>query len=307
MKVTDVRALVGNTPLVQVRIESVEGVRFWVKLEGQNPSGSIKDRACIYNLDDALQNGRLTPGAVILDASSGNMACALAYFGRVLGYPVTVVCSTKLTADKAAFIRYFGADLIRHGEFTIEANRLCREMARKEPNTYCFLDQLHNWANPRASFETMGPEILADLPQVASVVGSLGSGGSMVGTCRYIKERRPSVVTVAVEAAAGTRLPGTVALDDGDYVTPFIAKGAEEGLFDVRFKTSIGPARAYARLAAEQGIFAGWQTGGVLYAAVTVAKEHGLAGDVVVISGDAGWKNMDELSEPDGAQGRLGT
>lgn len=299
MKATDIRGLVGNTPLVQFRTDSAPQTRFWVKLEGQNPTGSIKDRACVYNLDDASATGRLNDGRVILDASSGNMACALAYFGRILGHPVTVVCGTKLTADKAAFIRYFGAELISHGDFTIQANRLCAEMATAEPDKYCFLDQLHNWANPRAAFETLGPEILADLPEVSAVVGSLGSGGSMVGTCRYLKGQRSSIQTIAVEAASGTKLPGTVSLDDGDYVTPFVAAAIEEDLFDVRFKTSIDPAKTYTRLAADQGIFTGWQTGGVLYAAVSVAEERGIVGDVVVISGDSGWKNMDKLTNPD--------
>jgi cysteine synthase len=298
MKVESVRALVGNTPLVSIRLDAAPDARFWVKLEGQNPTGSIKDRACVYNLDGAVSSGALTPGRVILDASSGNMACALAYFGRLLGHEVTVVCGTKLTEDKAAFIRYFGAELIRHGDITFQGNRLCYEMANDEPDRYCFLDQLHNWSNPQAAYETLGPEILADLPDLTAVVGSLGSGGSMLGTCRYIKQHHPSTLTVAVEAAVGTKLPGTSGLDEGDYVTPFIAAGFEENLFDVRFKTEIDPAKAYTRVAADQGIFAGWQTGGVLYAAATVAEERGLAGDVVVISGDAGWKNMEKLAQP---------
>lgn len=299
MKVTDVRSLVGNTPLVRFRSDADPQVRFWVKLEGTNPSGSIKDRACVYNLMDVLDRGLLRPGATILDASSGNMACALAYFGRVLGHRVTVVCGAKLTASKASFIEYYGAALIRHGEITLEGNQLCRQMVTEDPNEYCFLDQLHNWANPRASYETLGPEILAEAPSVAAVVGSLGSGGSMLGACTYLKEQRPSVLTVAVEAAKGTKLPGTAGLDDGDYVTPFIARAQEQQLYDVRFKTSIDPAKLYTRLAADQGIFAGWQTGGVIHAAVTVARERGLAGDVVVVSGDAGWKNLDKLTQAD--------
>ncbi len=296
MKVTDIRELVGKTPLVQFKTQVAPNARFWVKLEGCNPSGSVKDRACVYNLRDAAESGRLRPGMTILDASSGNMACALAYFGRIFGHPVAVVCSTKLTEDKAAFIRYFGATLVRHGDFTIEGNRLCREMAEQEPDRYCFLDQLHNWANPRASYETMGPEILADLPEVTAVVGSMGSGGTMTGTSRCIKERHPSTLTIAVEAAAGTKLPGTAGLDDGDYQTPFLTKAFEDRLFDVRFKTSLEPAKEFTRLAADQGIFAGWQTGGVLHAAVTIAQERGLTGDIVAISGDAGWKNMEKLS-----------
>ena len=295
MKVTDIRMLVGNTPVVQFRSDEVPGARFWVKLEGCNPSGSVKDRACLYNINDALKTGRLRPGMTILDASSGNMACALAYFGRVLGHPVTVVCSTKLTQDKAAFIRYFGAELISKGDFTVEGNGLCREMAAAEPGKYCFMDQLHNWANPLASYEMTGPEIMADFPDLTAVVGALGSGGTMTGTCRFIHEQRPQAVCVAVEAASGTKIPGTGSFCDGDYVTPFMEKAKEEGLFDTHFHVHLADAQRRTRQAADQGIFAGWQTGGVLHAALEVAKARGLTGDIVAISGDSGWKNLEKL------------
>jgi [CysO sulfur-carrier protein]-thiocarboxylate-dependent cysteine synthase len=291
----DVRELVGNTPHLRVRCAEQPGLELYVKLEGHNPTGSIKDRAGVQLIADRLEAGELRPGMTLLDASSGNMGCAIAYFGRLAGYAATVVSSSKLTADKRGFMRYFGAAVEQVGDFTIEGNRRCREMAAAEPGRYCFLDQLHASGNPRAHYLTTGPEILAAFPDLAMLVGSLGSGGSLLGTAQFLKERRPGLLVVAVEAASGTRLPGTGAFDDGDYVTPFIRQGYERGTFDERRKVEYGRAAARALELRDQGIFAGLQTGGVYEAAVTAAGDHGVRGEVVILSGDTGWKNMEKL------------
>ena len=138
---------------------------------------------------------------------------------------MSVVCSSKLTNDKAQFVRYWGAELLKVGDFTIEGNSYCREViVAKEPDSYAFLDQLRNWDNPLAHYETTGPEIAADFPNVAAVVGSLGSGGTMNnGVARYLKEQKSTHTRIiTVEAAHGTKIPGTGAFLDGDFVTPFI-------------------------------------------------------------------------------------
>jgi cysteine synthase len=222
------------------------------------------------------------------------MGCAMAYFGRLLGFPVRVVASSKLTDDKHGFMRYFGATVEKVGDFTIEGNRLCRDLAAAEPDRYCFLDQLHSWANPRAHYETTGPEILADFPAIAMLVGSLGSGGSLLGTAQFLKEKKPDVTVVAVEAARGTRLPGTGSFDEGDYVTPFIALGRER-FFDHAARVELPQAVARTLALRDRGLFVGLQTGGVYEAAVTTARERGITGDVVMLSGDSGWKNMEKL------------
>jgi cysteine synthase len=224
------------------------------------------------------------------------MACALAYFGAILGYPVIVVCSSKLTADKAQFIRYYGAKLVVAGDFTIEGNSHCIETIVPEaPEKYVFLDQLRNWDNPRAHYETTGPEILRDFPDVQAIVGSLGSGGTMNGVARYIKEHRPTTRIVAVEAAVGTKIPGTGAFSDGDFVTPFIEQLWNGGLVDSRRHVNLRDAENRTRELAAQGFFCGIQTGGVVHAAVRESIDNDFSGDVLVISGDAGWKNMDKL------------
>jgi cysteine synthase len=298
MTFNDFTELLGRTPCVLFRPIENPKARIWVKLEGFNPSGSVKDRAAVYNIKGAIERGLLVPGKTILDASSGNMACALAYFGAILRYPVTVVCSSKLTADKAQFIRYFGAKLISIGDFTIEGNAHCIEkIMPKAPEQYAFLDQLRNWDNPRAHYETTGHEILKDFPEVKAVVGSLGSGGTMNGIARYIKEHRPVTRIVTVEAAKGTKIPGTGAFSDGDFVTPFIEQLWTGGLVDVRRQINLGEAESRTRELAAQGFFCGVQTGGVVQAAVREAIESEVDGDIVAISGDAGWKNMDKLAK----------
>jgi cysteine synthase B len=157
------------------------------------------------------------------------------------------------------------------------------------------LDQLHNWENPRGYYETLGPEILHDFPDVKMVVGSLGSGGSLFGTGQFLKQKRPKVKIVAVQAASGTKLPGTGAFDDGDYITPFIKEGFDKGIFDHVIKIHEADAVRRSLQLKEQGFFCGLQTGGVMHAALKSAQEFGLEGDAVILSGDSGWKNMDKL------------
>jgi len=298
MRYDDVFALVGGTPCVRVPAPEVEQARIWLKLESMNPSGSVKDRAAVSILRAALDDGSLRPGKVLLDASSGNFACAVAYYGRQLGYDALLVSSSKLTEDKASFIRYYGAELHKTGDFTIEGNRWCRELVEREgpESRYCFLDQLHNWANPEAHYRSTGPEILADFPEVAMIVASLGSGGTLCGTGRFFKQRRPQTRIVAIEAASGTRLPGTGAFDDGDYVTPFIEKGFAAGWFDHRQQIRLEEATAWTLRMRDLGLYCGIQAGGVLHGTVQAVRDLGVEGDVVAVAGDAGWKNMDKLT-----------
>src|SRR5262249_28802107 len=148
------------------------------------------------------------------------------------------------------------------------------EMVREdEQRRFCFLDQLHNWANPQAYYESIGPEILADFPDLAMVIGSLGTGGSMCGTGRYIKEHKPNTKVVAVQAASGTKMPGTGSFDDGDYITPFIQKAFDDRIFDHVVKICEQDAVKRTFQLRDQGIFCGLQTGGVLHAALSAVEK----------------------------------
>jgi cysteine synthase len=287
---------VGGTPHLRVHAPEAPQARFFVKLEGFNPTGSVKDRGGLRMIQEAQGAGTLCPGMTMLDASSGNMACALAYFGRLLGHPVRVVVSSKLTEDKRSFLRFYGAEIVQVGDFTIEGNHWCRELVGREgTERWHFFDQLHNWANPRAHFDGTGPEILEDFPDVEMVVGSLGSGGTMYGTGAYLRGQRPGVRVVCVESAPGTRIPGTGSFDAGDYVTPFITRGREDGVFDHTVRITADDAARRTLQLRDQGVFCGLQTGGVFHAAIQAARELDVRGDVVLVSGDAGWKNIDKL------------
>lgn len=295
MMYSDVIKMVGNTPLLQFRTGEIKDSRIFVKLEGWNPTGSIKDRACLYNIKGAIKNGKLKKGMTILDASSGNMACAIAYYGTIMGYNTQLVCGSKLTEDKANFIKYLGGKLTMYGDFTIEANKYCREVIiPRNPKKYCFLDQLHNNNNPLASYESLGPEIYNDIPKIKMIVGSLGSGGSMYGTSKYLKEQNKDILSVTVESSSGYKIPGTGTFIDGDYITPFIKKGKKE-VFDDSISIELPNAQKRTNQLLKQGIFVGWQTGGVLDATIQAINRHNIKGDVVMISGDSGWKNIDKL------------
>jgi [CysO sulfur-carrier protein]-thiocarboxylate-dependent cysteine synthase len=296
MKYSDITSMVGQTPHVRVSSTETPGAQIYAKLEGYNPTGSVKDRACLNMMRTLEREGKLRAPLTLLDASSGNFACAVALFAKLFGFSATLVVNSKVTADKRNFLEYFGAEVIQVGDFTIEGNRYCRDvLLQREPGKYLFLDQLHNWSNPRAYYESIGPEILADFPNIAMVVGSLGSGGTMNGTGRFLKEKKPGIKIVAVEAAAGTKLPGTGAFDEGDYVTPFIQSARDEGVFDHVVKiTEHDAVRRTAQLR-EQGIFCGLQTGGVMHAAITAINKFKVEGEVVIVSGDTGWKNLEKL------------
>jgi [CysO sulfur-carrier protein]-thiocarboxylate-dependent cysteine synthase len=287
---------VGNTPLLRIPAPPGSHVRLLVKLEGCNPTGSVKDRACTAMLRAMLRDPDWNSSKILLDASSGNMGCSIAYFGKAFGLNVRIVSSRKLTAEKKFFIEYSGASVETIGEFTIEGNRYCREMVRSDPDRWHFLDQLHNPENPMAHVLGTGPEILSQVPEVTAVVGSIGSGGTLLGIGRFLKRVNDKISIFAVEAASGTRLPGTAALADGDYRTPFIEEGFAHKIFDLSVSVSEAEAVDRARLLSSTGLFGGLQTYAVIAAAWRLVESCSLEGDIVVISGDTGWKNVDALS-----------
>lgn len=285
----------GNTPTVRIQNDFNKKCEFFMKLEGENPTGSIKDRTALGIIKNEISEGRLYKGKTIIDASSGSYGCAISYFGRILGYPVKVVSGSKLTDDKKNFINYFGAELVLKGDFTIQGNQYCRELYENELDKYCFLDQLHNWKNPEIHFNTTGPEILNTIPDISAVVFSLGSGGTLNGVTKYIKSIKPDVKFIGVTAASGTKIPGTGAFVDGDYVTPFIQEMYDLKNIDYTAEIDINTALNGVKYLVNQGFYVGIQTGAVFEGMLKGVAELGVSGKVLMISGDAGWKNMDKL------------
>lgn len=283
-------AAVGNTPLVPIE---VRGVRVWLKLEGANPSGSVKDRSAVAMIKGKISSGELEPGRILLDASSGNMASALATYGRALELDVHVVCNSTITADKRRLIEYFGATLIPNdfGPYTYDGYLKCLDLLKQGDIPYCFLDQLHNPMNPYAHEAGTGPEILESLPSVRLIVGSLGSGGTMLGIARAIRSANKSVMVAAVSSAQGSRMAGVGAFADGDFRTPFMAEAVESELFAEEVLVTADSALKWQREVTARGLFCGAQTGAVLGAAMMLAERYELDDGIVVVSGDAGWKS----------------
>jgi cysteine synthase B len=201
----NVLSLIGNTPLLRIgglARDLPESVRVFAKLEGFNPGGSVKDRPAYNMLRVGLESGELRPGKTILDSTSGNTGIALAMCGAVLGYPVELVMPENVSAERKKIISAYGAKVIFSSplEGSDGAIRLCREVLKRDPEKYFKPDQYFNPANPEAHYKTTGPEIWEQTKgTVTHFVTGLGTGGTIMGTGRYLKERNPKVQVIGVE------------------------------------------------------------------------------------------------------------
>ncbi|MDE0578457.1 MAG: cysteine synthase family protein [bacterium] len=285
--------LIGNTPMVDVTVLSPNpSVAIHVKLEGVNPAGSVKDRVAREMILEAEADGTLEPGRTIIEPSSGNTGIALAMIARLRGYPIKIVMPENVSAERRQLLEVFGAEIIWSpgAEGSNGAVRMAQKLADDNPE-WAFLYQYGNEANPRAHYNTTGPEIYADCPEITHFVSGLGTSGTLMGVGAYLKERKPSVQVLAVEPPAGEMVDGLRSLDDG-FIPPVYEKWGGDQLLDgkriVRPRESIEWTR---RLAEEAGIFAGISTGAALAGAARVAERVD-EGAVVVVSADGGWKYL---------------
>ena len=302
----DALDLIGNTPAVDVsQLSPNPDVRLVAKLESANPTGSVKDRIAKAMVLDAEADGTLGPGKRILEPSSGNTGIALAMIARIRGYPITVVMPENTSPERRQMLEVFGADIVPSpgAEGSNGAVRLAREMALEHPD-WVFLYQYANEANPRVHYETTGPEILRDVPDITHFVAGLGTSGTLMGVGTYLKEMHPDIEVYAVEPPAGEMVDGLRNLDDG-FIPPVYEKwgGAEvlSGKRIVRPRESVENTRRLA----DAGIFAGLSSGAALAGAARVAERID-TGTVVFIVCDGGWKylssrawtgDLDEVSE----------
>ena len=288
MKAADILDAVGNTPLVGIqRLSPKQSVRIWAKLEGQNPTGSLKDRIALAMVEDAEATGALTPEKVILEPTSGNTGISLSLVARRKGYRLMVVMPDNASEERIRLLELYGAEIVFSpaDKGTNGAIEVARRMA--EDPRYFMPFQYGNQANPRAHYEGTGAEIIRDLPGVTHFVAGLGTGGTLTGAGRRLKEHDPKVKVIAAEPELGELVYGLRSLDEG-FVPPIL----DESILDRKFLVSSEDAlRATRQLASEEGIFAGISSGAVLHVATRIAAELS-EGDVVCLLADGGWKYL---------------
>jgi cysteine synthase B len=290
--------LIGNTPLVDVsNLSPNPRVRLLAKLENQNPFGSVKDRIAKSMIERAEKNGKLLPGQRIMEPSSGNTGIALAAIAQIKGYPITILMPDNVSIERRQMLAVFGAEIIvtPGAEGSNGAVKRAEAMALQNPD-WCFLHQYENESNPIAHYETTGPEIWRDCPEVTHFVAGLGTTGTLMGVGKYLKEKNKDVKIIAVEPPIGERVEGLRNLDDG-YIPPVFEKWHGRNILDrkrvVRPRESIECTR---RLIRECGIFAGISSGASLAGALKVASEVDVAENgqavIVFIVCDGGWKYL---------------
>jgi cysteine synthase B len=289
--------LIGNTPVADITCLSPNPrVRLLVKLEGQNPFGSFKDRVARAMLEEARRDGSLSPGQMVLAPSSGNTGISLAALGGMLGHPVTVVMPASASRERRQTLEFLGADvvLVSAEPGTKGAIGKALELAEKNPN-WCLLYQYSSGSNARAHFETTAPEIWRDAPEITHFVAGIGSGGTLVGVGRFLKERNSSVALIAVEPERGHLIEGVRNVVEGNEPALFLKWGGH-GLIDfklhIRHADSLGMTEKLAR---KCGIFAGPSSGMALAAALEIAA--GIErGTILFLACDGGWKYLASLS-----------
>jgi cysteine synthase len=283
----------GRTPLVGLpTLSPTDDVRLWAKLEDRNPTGSIKDRPAIAMVERAEAEGLLTPGCTVLEPTSGNTGISLAMVCKLKGYNLICVMPENTSIERRQLLEMFGAQIRTSPAAggSNEAVAVAKRLAAENPD-WVMLYQYGNPANAQSHYDTTGPEILADCPEITHFVGGLGTTGTLMGVGRFLRERVPGVRIVAAEPRYGELVYGLRNIDEG-----FIPELYDPTVLDSRF--SVGPAEALRRtrqLVEEEGIFAGISTGAILHAALAQADRAVKAGeraDIVFVVCDAGWKYL---------------
>jgi len=288
VRADDILDAIGNTPLVGLpRISPKPSVRLWAKLEGQNPTGSLKDRIAQAMIEAAEAAGELSPDRVILEPTSGNTGIALAMVARRKGYRLTVVMPDNASEERVGLLELFGAEIVFSAadEGTNGSIEVARAMARDD--RYYMPFQYGNPANPEAHYTGTGEEIVRDLPEVTHFVAGLGTGGTLMGVGRRLREHRPDVRIVAAEPELGELVYGLRSMDAG-FVPPIF----DESKLDRKFLVDAPDAlRATRALTEREGIFAGISSGAVIHVARRIAEEID-EGDIVCLLADGGWKYL---------------
>jgi len=283
----------GGTPLVGLpSLSPGSGVRLWAKLEERNPTGSVKDRPALFMVEQAEKEGRLQPGSVILEPTSGNTGIALAMIARLRGYRMICVMPENTSAERRQLLEMYGAQIISSPAAggSNEAVRVARQLAAEHPE-WVMLYQYGNQANIQSHYETTGPELLTDLPGITHFVAGLGTSGTIMGVGRYLREQVPGVQIVAAEPRYGDLVYGLRNMDEG-----FVPELYDESVLTSRISVSSPDAlRRTRELLDAEGIFAGISSGCALHAALVVADRAVAAGqtaEIALVIADGGWKYL---------------
>jgi cysteine synthase len=285
----DIVESVGGTPMVQLsRLSPKPEVKIYAKLEGRNPTGSVKDRVAKAMIESAEEKGLIAPGQTLLEPTSGNTGISLAMICKLRGYPLKVVMPDNVTEERTQLLRMYGAEIV-YSEGAKGSNgavELALEMAEADPSYYMPY-QYGNEANPRAHYEGTAKEILDELDDVTAFIGGLGTGGTLMGNGRRLKEHDPETKIVAAEPMQGELVQGLRSLDDG-FIPPII----DLSLLDRKIMVSNMDAIIWTRkLLHEEGMFAGVSAGAIAYVANRIAGELD-EGNVVFLVPDDGWKYL---------------
>jgi len=299
----DITGAIGNTPMVELpRLTPHPSVRLLAKLEGNNPTGSVKDRVALAMLDEARRSGALRPGLTILEPSSGNTGISLAMLGARLGYPVRIVMPDNTTPERVRLLSLYGAEIVFSpgAEGSNGAVRMATELAAADPSLFMPY-QYGNEANPRAHEATTGPEILSQAGEVDAFVAGLGTGGTLTGVGRFLKGARPGIRIVAAEPLPGEKVQRLRSLDEG-FVPPVLDPSILDDRLLVTNREAVLGLRLLLR---EEGILGGLSSGAAIAVAVRTAREL-TSGTVGVLLADGGWKclsadlwtrDIDELTD----------
>lgn len=286
MRAASLLDAIGHTPLVELhRISPKRTVRILAKLEGHNPTGSLKDRIAKYMVEAAERSGELTKDKIILEPTSGNTGIGLAMVARLKGYKVKVVVPDNVTVERRQLLELFGADIV-YSDGNLGTNgsiKLAQELA--EDPGYFMPYQYGNPANPRAHYETTAVEILQDCPEVDVLVAGLGTGGTLMGCARRLKEHNPKIRVVAVEPHPGDLVSGLRSLEEG-FIPPILDTSLLDGKIIVNSRCAFASTKD---LTTKEGIFAGVSSGAVIHCAMRLAHRMD-RGTIVCILCDGGWK-----------------
>ena len=281
--------LIGNTPVVELANTFVKSeVKIFAKLEGQNPTGSVKDRIALQMIEAAAEKEIISEGNIILEPTSGNTGISLALVAKMKGYKVTVVMPDNVSEERTQLLNAYGADIIyTEGKLgTNHSIEVAKDLAAKN-SKYVLLYQYGNEGNPKAHYEGTGREILSQVPEVDVFIAGLGTGGTLMGVGKRLKENNPETQIVAVVPEADDYIQGLRRIEDG-FIPPILDLSLLNRRVMIKSEEAF---KTTKELMDKEGIFAGISCGSVVRCAIKIAQKME-KGNILCLLADGGWKYL---------------